>query len=86
MQSNNGPTFRRQMSKQASFVGHSDTPQKKRMNFVQKQQYPVFDMTKNFIPASAPAKLNVGKENVFGEPLPMLDLAKCQKNAHALLD
>jgi len=41
-------------------------------------------MSKTFIPASAPAKLNLGKENVNAENLPMLDLTKCQQNT--LLD
>jgi hypothetical protein len=43
-------------------------------------------MTKTFIPGSAPAKLNIGKENVNHENLPILDLTKCQHHNHALLD
>jgi hypothetical protein len=42
-------------------------------------------MNKTFIPASAPAKMNYGKENVNHENLPMLDLTRCQ-HPHALLD
>lgn len=42
-------------------------------------------MNKTFIPASAPAKLNMGKENVNAENLPMLDLTKCQHPQNALL-
>lgn len=72
------------MSKQASFVGQPDAPLKKKMSFGVNHQSPVFDATKNFVPASAPAKLNIEKGNVFAESLPMLDLTKCQKNA--LLD
>jgi len=66
------------MSKQASFNGMPDSPLKKRTSFAQAQQFPAFDMTKNFVPASAPAKLNVQK-NVANDPLPMLDLTKCQQ-------
>lgn len=74
---NNAPAFKRQMSNQAMFSAVQDSPLKKKASFPQKQQFQAFDMSKNFIPASAPAKLNVQK-NVANEPLPMLDLTKCQ--------
>lgn len=71
------------MTKQTSFAGHANAYLQHQTSSPQKQQMPlpVFDMSKNFIPASAPAKLNVGKgkENGQNEPLPILDLTKCQQ-------
>lgn len=68
------------MSKQKSFTGQAEAYLKHKAGAAQKQQFPVFDMTKNFVPGSAPAKLNISKkENGSNEPLPILDLTKCQQ-------
>lgn len=76
--------FKRHVSKQASF-GNSDARLKKRPSTKQAHTL-VFDATKTFVPASAPAKMSkLEKENTFGEPLPMLDLTKCQRK-NGLLD
>ena len=76
----NTPAFKQQLNKQRSFTGQAEAYLKHKAGSAQKEQFPVFDMTKTFVPASAPVKVNVSKnKNGSNEPLPILDLTKCQQ-------
>lgn len=76
----NTPASKHQLNKQRSFTGQAEAYLQHKAGSAQKQQFPVFDMTKNFIPRSAPVKVNVSKkENGSNEPLPILDLTKCKQ-------